>query len=205
MNDFLHREHRFLQRPLNLWSRLLLLLAAAAVAVATFLPLWQIRLVAPQYEEGLALEIFTHKLVGGNEGQDLKEINVLTHYIGMRPLEQADFVEMKWMPFVFGIFTLLAIRAAVVGRMISLIDLSVLFLYFGAFSIGNFYFRLYHYGHTLNPQAPMVIEPFTPILIGSQRIANFVQTSLPQSGAYLLGLFPLCVIAAIWFSRREEA
>jgi hypothetical protein len=204
MKDLFRRELFFLRRPLNLRSRLLLVAAAACIVAAAFLPLWQIRLVAPQYQEGLALHIYAHKLVGGNDGQDLVEINVLNHYIGMRHLVEEDFVEMKWLPFAFGMFALLALRAATFGRMISVIDLGVLYVYFSAFSLGNFYFRLYTYGHHLGPHAPMRIQPFTPILLGSQRIANFVQTSLPQSGAVLLWLFPLFVLGAIWASRREQ-
>lgn len=204
MTELLRREHRFLRRPLNWWSRLLLLVAAGAVAAAVFLPLWKIHLVAPQYREGLALHIYAHQLVGGNGGQDLHEINTLNHYIGMKPLTKADFVEMQWLPFAFGVFALLALRAAAIGRMVSLIDLNVLFLYFGAFSLGTFYYRLYSYGHTLDPKAPMTIEPFTPVMLGSQKIANFVQTSLPQSGALLLAAFPLLLVVAMWCSRKEE-
>ena len=204
MHEFLRREIHFLRRPLNLTSRLLMIVAAGFVVAAVFLPLWKIHLVAPQYREGLSLHIYSYQLVGGNRGQDLVEINGLNHYIGMKPLQQADFVEMTWLPFVFGIFALLSLRAAVIGRMASLIDLGVLFLYFGAFSMGNFYYRLYSYGHHLDPRAPMTIEPFTPIMLGSQKIANFVQTSLPQSGAILLGLFPVMIAAAMWLSRKEE-
>jgi copper chaperone NosL len=204
MHEFLRREIHFLRRPLNLTSRLLMIVAAGLVVAAVFLPLWKIHLVAPQYREGLSLHIYSYQLVGGNRGQDLVEINGLNHYIGMKPLQQADFVEMTWLPFVFGIFALLSLRAAVIGRMASLIDLGVLFLYFGAFSMGNFYYRLYSYGHRLDPRAPMTIEPFTPIMLGSQKIANFVQTSLPQSGAILLGMFPVLIAVAMWLSRREE-
>jgi copper chaperone NosL len=204
MHEFLRREIHFLRRPLNLTSRLLMIVAAGFAVAAVFLPLWKIHLVAPQYREGLSLHIYSYQLVGGNRGQDLVEINGLNHYIGMKPLQQADFVEMTWLPFVFGIFALLSLRAAVIGRMASLIDLGVLFLYFGAFSMGNFYYRLYSYGHHLDPRAPMTIEPFTPIMLGSQKIANFVQTSLPQSGAILLGLFPVMISAAMWLSRKEE-
>lgn len=204
MKDFFLRENFFLRRSLNLNSRVLLLAAAVTIISAVFFPLWQIRLVAPQYQEGLALRIYAYQLVGGNGGQDLHEINMLNHYIGMRPLSAADFVEMKWLPFAFGIFGLLALRAAVIGRMISLIDLGTLFLYFGIFSIGNFYYRLYTYGHTLDPHAPMTIKPFTPILVGRQQIANFVQSSTPLFGGLLLAVFLLLVLAAIWCSRKEE-
>jgi hypothetical protein len=31
-------------------------------------------------------------------------------------------------------------------------------------------------------EAPMHVAPFTPVVIGRQQIANFVQTSLPMSG-----------------------
>lgn len=204
MHPLLRREIHFLRRPLNLTSRLVMLVAAGVVAAAVFLPLWKIHLVAPQYQEGLSLQIYSYQLVGGNNGQDLAEINMLNHYIGMKPLQRADFVEMTWLPFAFGIFAVLALRAAVIGRMASLVDLMVMFLYFGAFSMGNFYYRLYSYGHNLDPRAPMTIEPFTPVMIGSQKIANFVQTSLPQSGGYLLGMFPILIFAAMWLSRKEE-
>ena len=204
MIDLLRRENYFLRRPLNAASRLILLLGAVVLTIAVFQPMWRISLVAPQYQEGLELRIFTHKLEGGNRGQDLHEINVLNHYIGMRPIAAADFVEMKWMPFALGVFALLALRATLIGRMVSLIDLVVLFTYFGAFSIGNFAYRLYSYGHNLDPHAPMTITPFTPVVVGSQKIANFVQSSYPQSGAALLALFPLCIVCAMWLSRREE-
>lgn len=204
MKKFFQRESIFLHRSLSVRSRFLLLAAAVTVVAAAFLPLWQIRLVAPQYEEGLSLYIYTHKLVGGNQGQDLPEINMLNHYIGMKPLVKEDFIEMRWMPFAFGIFALLALRAAVVGRMLSLIDLGVLFSYFTFFSLGSFYYRLYTYGHQLDPHAPMTIKPFTPILLGSQKIANFVQTSLPQTGGVLFTLFPILIAAAIWYSRKDE-
>lgn len=204
MKDLFRREFLFLRRPLNVTSRLLMLAAAAVIVAAVFLPLWKIHLVAPQYREGLSLQIYSYQLVGGNSGQDLVEINGLNHYIGMKPLTRADFVEMTWLPFCFGIFALLALRAAALGRMLSLVDLGVAFLYFGLFSLGNFYYRLYSYGHNLDPRAPVTIDPFTPVMIGRQKIANFVQTSLPEFGGWLMVVFPLLILAAIWFSRKEE-
>ncbi len=205
MNSLLKREVRFLRKPLNLWSRLLLLAAAATVAVSIFFPLWKLKLVAPQYATGLTMQIYSFKIEGGGiEGNDINEINNLNHYIGMKKIEQADFTEMQLMPFMFGVFILLALRAVVFGEMKGVIDLFVLASYFGTFSIAAFYYRLWWYGHHLDPQAPVHIEPFTPLVFGTQKIANFTQSSYPELGTYLLWVFMALLILAIWFSRKEE-
>lgn len=204
MRNLLRREYVILRRPVSLGARALLLVGVAALIAALILPLWKISLIAPQYQEGLTLVIHTYQLVAGNGGQDLVEINNLNHYIGMKPLAQADFFEMRWVPFALGVFILLALRTAAIGTVRSLVDLLALYLYFTAFSLGSFYFRLYTYGHDLDPKAPMTIQPFTPVLIGEQQIANFVQSSWPQVGAFFLAVFPICVIGAMWLSRREE-
>jgi hypothetical protein len=50
----------------------------------------------------------------------------------------------------------------------------------------------------------MTIEPFMPVVIGRQQIANFVQTSMPLAGSFCMAGFLLAVVGAIWLSRREE-
>lgn len=206
MTAFLTREFRFLHKPLNLWSRLCLLAAAVTVAASVLFPLWKLNLVAPQYADGLSMQIYAYKIQGGGlNGNDIAEINNLNHYIGMKTIHQADFREMEIMPFMFGVFILLALRAVVFGEMKGVIDLFMIAAYFGAFSIGSFYYRLYWYGHNLDPSAPMTIQPFTPLIFGTQQIANFTQSSYPQMGTYLLWLFMVWLILAIWFSRKEEA
>lgn len=206
IDALLRSERNFLWRPLNLTSRLLLVAAAVAIMASFFFPLWKMHLFAPQYEEGLSLFIYSHKIQGGGiEGADLSEINNLNHYIGMKPLQQADFFEMQWMPFVFGLIILLLLRAAVFGQMANVVDVFTLFSYFGVFSIGAFYYRLYVYGHQLDPMAAIKIKPFTPLLIGSKKIANFTQHSYPELAAYLLIVAVLLVILAGWFSRNETA
>src|SRR4030095_13634409 len=117
-----------------------LLLVAAAVLIVTayFAPLWNLTMFAPQYGDGLRLDIYANALVGGNHGQDIKEINILNHYIGMRDLAIEDFTEFKWMPFVLGGLALLYLRAAVLGTVKELVDAAVVFCYFGAFSLWSF-------------------------------------------------------------------
>ena len=109
MPNYTERIYRFLRRPPTAAGRILLALAAASLVVALFLPFWRITLVAPQYQEGLTLNIYAYKLIAGNNGQDLFEINNLNHYIGMKPIEAADFIEMRWVPFALGVFVLLAL------------------------------------------------------------------------------------------------
>jgi len=193
----------FLDRPVNGTGRLLLLLSIVALLAGGALPLWRISLVAPQYAEGLTLDMYAYQIVAGNNGQDLAEINTLNHYIGMKPIAQADFLEMRVLPFAIGVFALLALRAAIIGRIVTVVDLAVLFLYFGMFSLGSFVYRLYTYGHHLDPQAPMKITPFMPVVVGSQQIANFVQTSLPLAGTICMGAFFMLLVAVLVSSARE--
>jgi hypothetical protein len=205
ISGFLRSEFRFLHKPLNAWSRVCLLAAAITIAVSIFFPLWKMHLVAPQYSDGLDLYIFSYKILGGGlHGQHLNEINGLNHYIGMKPIQAADFMEMRWMPFVFGLIILLTLRAIVFGEMSNVVDLFALYSYFGTFSILSFWYRLYTYGHNLDPHAPVHIKPFTPNLIGVKQIANFHEFSFPQAGAYLLCVSVLLIVLAGWFSRKEQ-
>lgn len=203
MNARLSRMHRLLDRPVTMGGRALLLAGVVVLLAGALLPLWRVSLVAPQYAEGLTLDMYAYRIVAGNGGQDLAEINTLNHYIGMKPIMQADFLEMKVLPFAIGVFTLLALRAVLVGRIVNLVDLLALFLYFGAFSLGSFAYRLYSYGHHLDPRAPMKMEPFMPVVIGSQQIANFVQTSLPLAGTFCMGGFLLALAGALLLSIRD--
>lgn len=205
MTHFLQTEFRFLAKPLNLTSRVLLLLGITAIMASYWFPLWRIHLVAPQYQDGLNLDIHSWRIVAGNNGNDINEINELNHYIGMKPLHEADFFEMKFMPFVLGGFVIYTLRAAVFGMMRYVVDLFALFTYFGAFSLGSFAYRMYSYGHLLDPRAAIRIKPFTPVIFGTQKIANFTQSSLPQTGTYLLVAYVCTLLLAVWFSRRETA
>jgi copper chaperone NosL len=197
-------EH-FLNKRLSALSRLWILIAVVCLAASFFFPLWHINLVAPQYRDGLDLWIYAYQLVGGNEGQDLVEINLLNHYIGMQEIHEADFFEMRIIPFALGFFVLVGLRAIVFGRMSNLIDYLVLFAYFSLFSLATFIYRLYSYGHHLDPRAPIDVEPFWPTLIGTKQIANMTQTSLPGVGSYLLGAAVVCLLLAVFQSRNEPA
>jgi hypothetical protein len=161
---------------------------------------------APQYPDGLNLSIYSHRLEGGNAGQDIKEINVLNHYIGMRDLAAEDFTEFKWMPFAIGALALLILRVPVQGKLSGLLDVFVLFLYFGLFSLWSFGYKLYRYGHDLAPGAAVKVDPFMPPLFGHKKLANFEVYSYPAAGSYVLGAVALLLaLAFFWAWRRSRA
>ena len=182
-----------------------MLLAAAALLVATyFFPLWNLTMFAPQYPEGLRLDIYSYTLVGGNAGQDVKEINLLNHYIGMQDLVNESCTEFQWMPFVIGTLGLLVLRAAVHGTVVALVDVTMLFLYFGAFSLWSFGYKLYRYGHDLSPQAAVQVPPFMPPMFGGRQIANFEVYSYPRTATYAMAGVIVLLLAALfltWWQR----
>lgn len=208
MNAVVRRSNRFLDLPLAVGPRALLVVAAVMLAATLVQPLWKMTMFAPQYPDGLRLDIYTQELRGGNGGQDLKEINLLNHYIGMRDLANDDFTEFKWMPFAIGALALLFLRAAVHGTMTSLVDAAVVFCYFGAFSLWSFGYKLYQYGHQLLPTAAVKVPPFSPPMFGYEKMANFEVYSYPAAGTYLMAATALAVLAAIvvaWRSGRSSA
>src|SRR5690606_33891415 len=93
--------------------RLLLGLTMVVGLAALVLPLWEVRLGAPQYPEGLGLQIFAHTVAGIKE-HDLQNINGLNHYIGMQEIRPDAIPELKFMPWI--IVGLLVAGAAVAWR-----------------------------------------------------------------------------------------
>lgn len=185
-------------------ARLAVLGAGVFLIAAPFFPLWKITMFANQFPEGLRLSIYAHQLVGGNGGADLQGINILNHYIGMREIQAADFVEMKFIPFALGVFLLLGLRTAVFARVGNVVDLLVLFLYFATFSFGVFGYRMYTYGHQLSPEAPIKVASFTPPIFGHQRIANFDVYSYPGFGSIVLLAFVLCLGTVLFLEARRH-
>jgi len=197
----------FFDRALTPRSRLALLLAALILLPVYFFPLWNMTFRSNQYLDGLVLHIYAFELQGGKtpNRDDLREINSLNHYIGMRPLLESDFSELVWLPFAIGALMLLTLRALVIGKMANVIDVFVLFSYFGLFSLWSFYHRLYIYGHNLDPTAAIKVPPFTPPIFGAKQIANFSVTSYPEIASFSLFAFAVLLLAAIWLSARRNA
>lgn len=206
MKRLLDRANTFFELPLQIRSRVLILVGVVALLPAFFFPLWNMTFYSNQYTDGLRLNIYSYQLEGGKtpNRDDLREINSLNHYIGMRPLLESDFSEFTWLPLVVGLLMILALRAMVIGKMSNLVDVFVLFIYFGLFSMWSFYHRMYMYGHNLDPTAAIKVPPFTPPIFGSKQVGNFMVYSFPSIGSYALFVFPILLLIAILLSARRN-
>ena len=203
MRSLIEKLNHYLQADVDLGPRVLVVLASLLVIPVYLFPLWQLTMFAPQYPQGLRLNIYSYKLDVGNNGQDVKEVNVLNHYIGMKDLTTEAFTEFKWIPFVVGAMALLFLRSAVHGQMHTLVDVAVMYVYFALFSLWSFAYKLYSYGHNLDEKAAVKVAPFMPPVFGYRKIANFEVYSYPGIASYALGGVLVILMAALFLSWRE--
>ena len=203
MLAWLSRFSTALDQPLIGKSRLLVVAAVLVLIPTFFVPLWHMSFWAQQYPEGLELYVYSHALVGGGDGgNDLVEINVLNHYIGMDELRPEDFTELKWIPLVIGLIGVLTLRSAAVGNMRSLLDVMVISAYFGGFSLWSFWYKLNFYGKNLDPRAAVNVDPFTPPVFGHKMVGQFEVWSYPAFGTYLLLGFGTLLLGALYLTWR---
>ncbi len=175
---------------------------AALVLVPVFflpvLPIWVMKLWAPQYREGLTLTIFANTIRG-----DLQSINILNHYVGMHAISADDFSEFHYLPQALTLFGALALVAALLNRRWIAILGWLVFTGFAIVMFGDYARWLYHYGHDLDPRAPIKLPLFTPPFIGLKHMANFRVLSVPGPGTLMLGLAWLLGPLAIGLEIRE--
>ena len=193
-----------LDLPLGKKARILILIFSMGLITVFFLPLWKIYMTAPQYPRGLSLYIYPHKVEGGNKGQHIQEINTLNHYIGMKPIDRSQLEDLDWIPFAIGALIVLSLRLVVIGTGKGVIDLFVMSMYFTGFVFVRFVYKLYTLGHTLDPAAPMTVEPFTPVIFGTKQIANFTISSYPSFGSIFLLLFVLNLLVILFSMLRKR-
>ncbi len=199
----------FLDVPLRGRARLVLLVLVVPLLLSFLFPLWHISMEAPQYPKGLSMDIYSYKLVGGHGGLDVEEINVLNHYIGMGTITRDELQDLDWLPFGLLAMALLALRTALLGNVRTLIDLSMITVFISAVAFGRFIYMLYDFGHNLDPRAPVTVDPFMPVVVGSKKIANFWTHSMPALGSVMLGAFTVGIWAVtlwyLWRGWRETA
>lgn len=189
---------------MNKISRIAVLMISLILISAYFLPVWEISLEAPQYPEGLGMNIWINKITG-----DLNTINNLNHYIGMKKIEPDSIKELAIMPYILGILILSGIIVSLVNKRVMFFLWVIFFVILGIAGGIDFYLWEYDYGHNLEPNAAIEIPDmsFQPPLIGSKDIANFTAVSLPDSGGYILigaGIASIIVLFFEWKKKKPK-
>lgn len=180
-------------------SKWLLVIAALALMTSIFVPIWRIELDAPQYPEGMMLQIYSNKITGS-----LQTINGLNHYIGMKQIRPDDFVEFKVLPYIFAFFGLLTLLVAYLGRKKLLYTLLGLFVLFGVLAMYDFWLWEYDYGHNLSPNAAIIVPGmvYQPPLIGFKQLLNFGAYSVPDIGGWLMVFSGLIMIFVVLLENK---
>lgn len=168
---------------------LLLILAGIALLASLCFPMWRITLEAPQYPEGMGMQIWSRTIVGENP-HDLDIINELNHYIGMKKIIPESIPELRFIMPLTIVFAFACFLAAFRPRIWTTGALLFCLTGLGAFGMYDFWKWEYEYGHDLNPMAAIKVPGmnYQPPLIGEAKLLNFLSTSWPALGGYLLFL-----------------
>ena len=188
------REHRLRY----LAPTFFLAVARVLLLISIFVPYWTMDLDAPQYPDGLQVTAYVNHLEG-----DVKEINGLNHYIGMKPLEQAASRERAmavWM--IIAMFLLVEGAAFVHTPWAVLLALPAVLFPVGF--LVDLHYWLTAFGQHLDPHAPLSssVKPFTPTILGEGGIGQFKTFASASTGLYLAGASSVLTIAGFVFHRR---
>jgi len=184
-------------------SKVLIFIGALMIILTFVFPLWYIDLEAPQYPEGIGLEIWINQIVGQNP-HDLANINGLNHYIGMKEIEPESIPELKIMPYLMIFMMLFGLMAAILGKRTLVYTWIFLFVIMAVVGLYDFYMWEYDYGHNLNPHAAIKIPgmAYQPPLIGSKMLLNFNAISMPHIATYILAVTVMLAAVALIIDKK---
>lgn len=183
-------------------SRITIIVSALIMIIAFFVPLWRILMWAPQYPEWLTMKIWINNITG-----DIKIINGLNHYIGMKLIEPVMFPEFGYMSYLLGSLIGVGVVAGLLGRRWAVWSYLALIISAGIAALVDFYLWGYDYGHNLNPEAAIQVPGMTyqPPLIGTKQLLNFTAFSGPDIGSWILIVSGLLVAFVIIYEWRKKS
>ncbi|HLG36105.1 MAG TPA: nitrous oxide reductase accessory protein NosL [Bacteroidia bacterium] len=188
-------------KKLSNLSRFAIGVSSLFIIITYFVPVWRIDLFAPQYPEGLVMKIWLSKLSG-----DVDIINGLNHYIGMGKIKAEMFPEFSYLVYAVGLYILLALFIAFTGSRKMLHAYFGLSLILALLVLYDFYKWGYHYGHELDPHAPIKVPgmSYQPPIIGHKQLLNFDAYSMPDIGGWIFISFGAIVFFVGLFDWRAS-
>lgn len=187
---------------------ILLVLAGILLFQSIEKPYWNMHLNAVQYEYrgGLDIIVYLNEMKGKDPDFDeLRELNNLNHYIGMRKLDEAAQFERSiaipsiyaFIAILVGVSILRLLSSSRLAKISWLLTLAPLF--FPVVFLADLYYWLRDSGQNLDPTAPFSssIHPFTPPIWGEGSVGQFHTVANLDSGFYLAIYASLCILLAI--------
>lgn len=184
--------------------RILVILSAALLLVSLRLPLWQMRMEAPQYrgKEALHISVHPNALRG-----DLQELKVLDQYIGVHVPKTLP--QFKWLPDALVAGAVLGIVAVLLGASVrrkALLVVALGLIASLAVAAAQAESQMRAIGHDRDAHAPLVgVGDFTPPFLGTTKIAQFEVTSRFGLGAWFIGAALALQLGAACISRRGRS
>ena len=183
---------------------LLATLASALLVASLKLPLWQMRLEAPQYRDQEALHVAVHP---NSLRGDLKELSVLDRYIGVHI--PPTLPQFKWLPGLLiagAVFGFAASILRIPARRRALTFVSCALAAGLALAAVQAIFQMHDIGHKRDQKTVLVgVKDFTPPFLGTSKIAQFTVSSRLGLGAWLIGGALALQWGAAWLTRRGNA
>lgn len=183
---------------------LLAILASVLLLVSLKLPLWQMRLEAPQYRDQEALRVAVHP---NSLRGDLRELSVLNQYIGVHvPPTLSQF---KWLPGLLIAGAVSGLTASLLrssARRRALAFVSCALAAALALAAVQAMFQMHDIGHKRDPKTILAgVKDFTPPFLGTTKIAQFTVSSRLGLGAWLIGGALVLQLGAAWLARPGNA
>lgn len=165
------------------------------------MPVWNFSLEAPNYPKeafpyGLPVYIHFDGLSG-----EVHEMNTINHYVGMARMERGGIYESTLAPYALLILGMLFMVFIIynnkwINRLMA-IPVLLPFIFLGIYA-----YWLYWFGHNLHEGA-ITIKPFTPVILGDGKVAQFTTHAYPVIGFWVLVAISILSLIAWWLKSKS--
>ncbi len=173
--------------------------AASALLVGSLaLPLWKMRMDAPQYQgdEALKVAVYAGKMTG-----DLNEIQHIQQYVGIKV--PSHLPQLQWLPGVLiggAVVSFIAAFLPIVARRRALLATVAGVCVAIGIAGGQAQYQMYKIGHERTRSPLARVQSFTTPLLGDLKFANFHIKSRLGWGSFLIGGALLLQLAGVRLS-----
>ena len=173
--------------------------ASALLVGSLSLPVWKMRMDAPQYQgsEALKVAVYPGKMTG-----DLEEIQHIQQYVGIKV--PSHLPQLGWLPATLvgaAILGLIAAFLPMAARRRALLAAVAIICIALTTAAGQAQYQMYKIGHERTRSPLAGVKSFTTPLLGDLKFANFHIKSRLGWGSFLIGGAVLLQLTAARLSK----